>query len=418
MKVYGGPGEDSFARVSATLDGGLVAVGRSSSAEGDVSGNRGAADAWLLRLDGDGAVLWTRSLGGSDQDFATSVIQASDGGFYAAGGTRSSDGDFSEATGGLSAWVARLRADGTLHWLKVFGGDVGWEARALLETSDGGLVVMGEVESPENGCSEGGGPCGNVMVVRLDSSGDTLRVRRPRARATLPGNAAAGVPGGGAVAAFEMYSRDGSPVARVIRSGPEGRHLWTRTVAVDAAAYSVATAPGGSFAGAGQASRAPEGGGEARRSPWMFLLNTDGGLVWESLADIGMEGEFHGVCAAGGLLVAAGAAENLSRPDAVTYDLLVAAAEPGGGVLWTMVLGGSGLDWGASADALPGGELAVGGYTASADGDMAAVGRDLSRVDADGLIVRLAPARPAHEAVPPDRGALPQGEGGEAVSAR
>ncbi|MDR1036114.1 MAG: hypothetical protein LBT40_05960 [Deltaproteobacteria bacterium] len=402
MRTYGGPGEDSFARVSATSDGGLVAAGRSSSSEGDVEGNRGASDAWLVRLDGDGEVLWARSLGGSDQDFATSIVQASDGGFYAAGGTRSTDGDFREATGGLSAWAARLRADGSVRWIKVFGGEVEWEARALLEAPGGGLVVMGEVDSPEDGCPEGGGPCGNIMVARLDPTGDTLRVRRPRARATLPGNAAAGVPGGGAVAAFEMYASDGSPEARVIRTGPQGRHLWTRTVATDAACYGVASAPGESFAGAGQASRAPDGG-QAQRSPWLFLLGPDGNLLWEIVPDIGMEGEFHGVSAAGGLILAAGAAENPGRGEAGAYDVLVAAAEPGGDVLWTMILGGGGLDWGASVEALPGGGLAVGGSTASSDGDMLAAGREPSRVDADGLIVRLAPARPApSEPGPPD----------------
>jgi hypothetical protein len=375
-----------------------VAAGRSASADGDSDGNRGASDAWIVRLDSDGGVVWKRTFGGSDVDYASSVAETADGGFFAAGATRSGDGDFREASGDLSAWAARLDPDGGLLWLKVFGGDVGWEAKAVLEVHDGGFLVMGEVDSPEDGCPDGG-PCGNLMVVRLDPDGGTLRVRRPRARATLPGNAAVGIPGGEAAMAYEMYSRDGSPEARVTRAGREGRHLWTRTVASDAASYALATVgKGGSggFVGAGEASRAPEPGGAAGRRPWIFRLNPDGALLWEALPLGGASGEFRGVAVADGGFFAVGAAENLAGDGAGHYDILAAFADSGGAALWTLALGGSGMDWASSAAAPPGGALYIGGTTNSSDGDFAWRARAGDRPDADGLVVKLARPAAAH----------------------
>jgi hypothetical protein len=399
MRVYGGPGDEGFAQVCATSDGGLVAAGRSASAEGDVAGNRGGFDAWILKLDGTGNVTWKLSLGGGDDDWASSIAELSGGGFLAAGGTRSGDGDFGMAPGAadgfepgdLAAWAARLGPDGSVKWIKTFRG-VGWAAKAVLEAPDGGFAVMGEVDSPEDGCSAGP-PCGNLVVVRLDGEGNTLRVRRPRAHAILPGNAAAGVPGGGAVVVYEVYAGDGAPEARVTRAGPEGRHLWTRTLSADAAAYAVSPAGGdrGGFVGAGQAARGSSGG--AVRRPWIFSLSPEGRVRWEAFLDHGLNGEFHGVAEVPGLFFAAGAVESPGRGGVGVYDLIAAATDVRGRVLWTLTLGGSGVDWGESVAAFPGGRIAIGGTTSSADGDLGwrGGGDTAARGDSDGWIVTLAP---------------------------
>jgi hypothetical protein len=60
---------------------------------GDVSGNHGDYDYWIVKLDGSGVMLWQKSFGGSGSDEASSVKQTADGGYIATGISWSNDGD-------------------------------------------------------------------------------------------------------------------------------------------------------------------------------------------------------------------------------------------------------------------------------------------------------------------------------------
>ncbi len=59
----------------------------------DVSGNHGGGDFWIVKLGGSGSIQWQKSLGGSEEDFARSIQQTTDGGYIVAGWTWSNDGD-------------------------------------------------------------------------------------------------------------------------------------------------------------------------------------------------------------------------------------------------------------------------------------------------------------------------------------
>ena len=80
---YGGGGNENFARLQPTTDGGHILVGLSDSG---ASGNKsmasfGSVDFWVVKLDANGDILWQRAFGGSDTDAARDVQQTSDGGF-------------------------------------------------------------------------------------------------------------------------------------------------------------------------------------------------------------------------------------------------------------------------------------------------------------------------------------------------
>jgi hypothetical protein len=55
-------------------DGSMVVAGSSSSSNGDVSSGNGQDDFWVVKLDGEGNILWENSLGGSATDRADDVI--------------------------------------------------------------------------------------------------------------------------------------------------------------------------------------------------------------------------------------------------------------------------------------------------------------------------------------------------------
>ncbi|MDQ3846653.1 MAG: BACON domain-containing protein, partial [Bacteroidota bacterium] len=94
-KLYGGTKGDIFNSVVRSPDGGYIAVGYTQSSDGDVTGFKGANDAWAIKVDAAGNKVWTKTYGGSAGDIFSWITPATDGGYIIAGATTSSDGDVS-----------------------------------------------------------------------------------------------------------------------------------------------------------------------------------------------------------------------------------------------------------------------------------------------------------------------------------
>ena len=109
----------------------------------DVSGNHGRLDAWLVKLGTNGVIQWHKCFGGTDEDTFSSVQQTDDGGYIAAGYTHSNDGDVLGNHGYQDAWVVKMDALGNLQWQKCLGGSDYDEAYQIQETSDGGYILAG-----------------------------------------------------------------------------------------------------------------------------------------------------------------------------------------------------------------------------------------------------------------------------------
>ncbi|HHT9135241.1 MAG TPA: hypothetical protein ACFYD2_10090, partial [Candidatus Avalokitesvara rifleensis] len=131
QKTYGGIGDDRAESVWQTSDGGYIAAGLTSSF------GAGDYDFWILRLRPDGAVEWQKTYGGVDHDWAFSIQQTSDGGYIAAGRTKSF------GSGDLDLWVLKLSPNGSIEWQKTYGGASDDEAYSVQQTGDSGYVVAG-----------------------------------------------------------------------------------------------------------------------------------------------------------------------------------------------------------------------------------------------------------------------------------
>ena len=142
---------DSANQVKPTSDGGFVFAGSTYAAPG------GKSDAWLVRLDGSGNELWSRTYGGSANDSAWGVVPVADG-FAVAGQTASS------GAGSGDMWLIRTDAQGQKLWDRTYGGpgdDTGG-AIALLQDGFalGGYKIV-------NGSNVG-------YLVRTDLDGNAL----------------------------------------------------------------------------------------------------------------------------------------------------------------------------------------------------------------------------------------------------
>jgi len=143
QKTFGGSDQDVGISIDGTADGGCVIAGHTSSNDGDVTGNYGYSDIWVIKLDTIGNMEWQKNYGGSITDIAKSIQQTDDGGYIVAGGTNSSDGDVTNLQGIWDYWILKLDSIGDLIWQKTFGGSQGDIGSSVIETVDNGFVVAG-----------------------------------------------------------------------------------------------------------------------------------------------------------------------------------------------------------------------------------------------------------------------------------
>lgn len=173
QKCLGGSGDDGATSIQQTADGGFIVAGWSASDDGDVSGNQGLLDYWLVKLDMDGGLTWEQSFGGSGYDVAYSAQQTTDGGYIIAGYSESSDGDVSGNNGARDYWIVKSDADGNLDWETFFGGSGYDEAHAVQQLTDGGYIVAGFALSTDGDVSGNNGVY-DYWMVRLDSAGTSV----------------------------------------------------------------------------------------------------------------------------------------------------------------------------------------------------------------------------------------------------
>lgn len=133
-KTFGGARSDCGRCVRQTPDGGYILAGYTASF------GAGSYDVYLIKTNPSGDTLWTRTYGGSREDrcgdFA-SVQLTSDGGYIVTGLT------FSFGAGDRDAYLIKTDANGSIIWTKTFGSTVGDEGNCVIQTSDEGYLVVG-----------------------------------------------------------------------------------------------------------------------------------------------------------------------------------------------------------------------------------------------------------------------------------
>ena len=126
----GGRNDDYLYDMVPTADGGYLLVGLSNS---PVSGDKttpaygnvvyGPTDCWLVKLDARGTVVWDRTVGGAQEDYANSVVPTPDGGFLVGGVSNSSAAGSKTAPlrGVADYWVLKIDASGAVQWQSTYG---------------------------------------------------------------------------------------------------------------------------------------------------------------------------------------------------------------------------------------------------------------------------------------------------------
>ena len=164
-KTIGGPKDDYGNSLIQTADGGYAIAGSTKSF------GAGGEDVYVVKLDANGNLQWTKTIGGKNQEGGASLVQTSDRGYAIAGSYGLVDGDYDDddgyvvKLGDMDVYVVKLDANGNLQWTKTIGGKDFEAGRSLIQTSDGGYAIAGFTGS----FGAGGW---DVYVVKLDASGN------------------------------------------------------------------------------------------------------------------------------------------------------------------------------------------------------------------------------------------------------
>jgi hypothetical protein len=171
-RCYGGKKSDVLSSIVKLSNGNYLLCGQSSSLNGDVVGNHGDNDIWLLVINDSGDILWQRCLGGSNIDKGSYAFETADHCYMVSGQSYSLDGDVSGNMHGRGdIWIVKMDTVGNIIWQKLYGGTGLDFAYGMRQTLDGGYIVISYTTST-NGDIIGNHGSGEGFVQKLDASGN------------------------------------------------------------------------------------------------------------------------------------------------------------------------------------------------------------------------------------------------------
>ncbi len=171
-KQFGGTGNDVPRDILITEDSGYIVAGTSSSGNGDIVGNHGSSDFWVLRLNKSGDIIWTKSYGGTGSDQAFSIYRKNNTGYLLAGQSDSKNGDVRGNHGKIDYWILEINNNGDTLWTKTLGGKEDDFGQSIQQTIDGGLVIGGASKSGNGDVTghHGDSTRADLWIVKLNSN--------------------------------------------------------------------------------------------------------------------------------------------------------------------------------------------------------------------------------------------------------
>ena len=239
VNLGSGADDDWFQSIAKTSDGGYILGGWTVA-----YASHGYTDAWLIKVNGSGQIVWNTVHGLEGSEEAQEVIQTSDGGYLFVGNTTSEDGFGIDDE---AVFIVKTNASGAPQWFKTFdwstyGVEMG---ESVQQTGDGGYIIAGWYEA--------GSDPGIPFLVKLNASGGVQWTQTYNRGSGSDKFSSVALSDGGYLAVGRTNSSGhGSYDALVMDIGATGGTNWTETYGGSDydAAYSVrATGDGGQIIG-------------------------------------------------------------------------------------------------------------------------------------------------------------------------
>ena len=213
-KTYGGTRDDEAYAVKQTTDGGYIIAGYSKSF-GSIN-----YDSYLIKINANGDTLWTKTYGGTKDEYTNSLQQTTDGGFILAGYTTT----FVTGTDSGNIYLIKTDALGNLKWTKSFGGAVAIsDGYSIQQTTDKGYIITGYTNSF-------GEPNGDAFLIKTDSIGNMAWTKTYGSLGVDWGNSVQQTSDGGyIIAGSSSFDTTNLIDVYLIKTNTNGDTLWTKT---------------------------------------------------------------------------------------------------------------------------------------------------------------------------------------------
>jgi hypothetical protein len=360
--VLGGKDLDRGVGIITAADGGLIAVGVTTSS------GAGGEDVYLVRLDDDDNVMWEKSIGGPGDDNGWAVLELSDGSLVIGGFTTS------QGAGGLDCQLVKTDAKGDPLWTQTFGGVKDDRCWAVAATGDGGYVLAGETSSSGSGERD-------CYLVKTDGRGREIWSETYGGEQDDRCFAVTAAEDGGFVIAGQTFSFGaGDRDAWILKTDQDGVRQWSKTHGGDASdvAHSTAAAGDGSYLVTGYTTSMAD----TPDDPMVIRIADDGTVVWARVLAIdGHNRSLTGAATADGGACLTGMSLTRNPP---TVSVLIVKINEAGEVLWTSEVAstsaGDSLGYGVTGT--PDGGCAITGHTTV--GSAGSLDLLIATVDAEG----------------------------------
>lgn len=176
QKCLGGLGSDVASLGKGLIETSsheFVVIGSTRSNDSIVSGNHGAWDYYVVKIDSVGNIIWQKCLGGTFTDIGYSVCESPDHDYLLIGSSESNDGDVSGNHGGFDFWVLKIDTSGSIIWQKSIGGTSDDYGRCLTIGYDSSIVFTGTTNSNDGDVSSNHGTS-DIFLSKTDSNGNTV----------------------------------------------------------------------------------------------------------------------------------------------------------------------------------------------------------------------------------------------------
>ena len=174
-RYFGGTNNDRIFKVLQAHDGNFLLIGSSESDDFDVNNGNGSYDVWVIKIDTKGSMLWEKSFGGSGIDNGHAAVKTNDGNYLIAGTAISTDGDISNSKGNSDAWIIKINDSGKLLWEKSFGGS-NFDAAWAIDSGKGifsSYIIAGNSKSSDGDITSNNGE-NDFWVLKIDTTGKLL----------------------------------------------------------------------------------------------------------------------------------------------------------------------------------------------------------------------------------------------------
>jgi hypothetical protein len=378
----------SVGKAIHTADGNVLVT--STVATGPTfPGSHGALDTWVTKVNKDGVTLWSRALGGSDQDWFTAAYEMADGGFIIIGRTTSTNGDVTGKLGYDDIWVVKLSANGTLLWQKTVGGSAPYIENDIfvkgLGLPDNSFILIGHARSTDEEFATNHGSW-DMFAMKFSTTGSIAWTRciggtssEFAADALIKPNGNILLAGRSQSANGDFTTNKGADDLALVELDGSGNLLWTKTYGGAAAEQvgGLIRMETGRYAVLAQtASNSGDiTGAHGDQDLWIVSFNETGNLLWQKSLGGSKSERSSGMNYSsfdGSLVISAVTYSNDGDVSGFHggYDSWLVKLSNTGQLLWQKALGGSGNENPSQLLIDQSGQLIFTAQTNSSDGDV------------------------------------------------